>query len=78
MALATALWRESLARSARSHSSRAAMSGALLCRRAAIRCSAGRPLISRSMSKSASILLIASRAIGETGEGIDKHRFKTG
>ena len=68
MALATPLCRESLARSARSHSSSVATRGALLKRRVARRSSAERPLISRSMSKMASILLIASKAIGEIGE----------
>jgi hypothetical protein len=65
MALATALCRESLARSERVHSSSAATSGALLERRAASRSSAVTPLISRSMSKMASMRLTASSAIGE-------------
>ena len=67
MALATALCRESLARSKRVHSSSAATSGALLERRAASRSSAVTPLISRSMSKMASMRLTASSAIGEIG-----------
>jgi hypothetical protein len=67
MALATALCRESLARSERVHSSSAATSGALLERRAASRSSAVTPLISRSISKMASMRLTASSAIGEIG-----------
>jgi transposase InsO family protein len=56
----SALCRESLARSARIHSSSAATSGALLKRRAASRSSAGRPLMSRSTS---AIIDWASRAV---------------
>ena len=67
MALATALCRESLARSARIHSSSVATSGALLKRCAASRSSAETPLISRSMSKMGSMRLTASSAIGEIG-----------
>ena len=67
MALATALCRESLARSERVHSSSAATSGALLERRAASRSSEVAPLISRSMSNRASMRLTASSAIGEIG-----------
>src|SRR5579885_2903475 len=67
MALATALCRESLARSARIHFSSAATNGALFKRRAARRSSIERPLISRSISKIASIFLTASKAIGEIG-----------
>lgn len=67
MALATALCRESLARSARIHPSSAATSDTLLERRSASRFSAETPLISRSMSKMASMRLTASSAIGEIG-----------
>jgi len=55
MALAAALCRESVARSARIHSSSAATSGTLLEPRAASRSLAAAPLTSRSMSKMASM-----------------------
>ncbi|PQA86665.1 hypothetical protein CW354_15995 [Marinicaulis flavus] len=51
-----------MARSARNHSSNSARSGALFSWRAARRASAESPLISRSMSNSASMRLTASSA----------------
>lgn len=69
IALATSEWRESFALSARIHPSSAATSGAARSRRAASRSSADRPLISRSMSKIASIRFTASKAKGAATKG---------
>jgi hypothetical protein len=65
MALATSLWRESLARSRFIHSIRSFTSGAISLRRAATRASGDKPLIERSSAKMASNFLTASNAIGE-------------
>ena len=71
MALATALWRESLARSRLIQSIRSSTSGALSFCRTARRSAADDPLIERSTMKMASIFCTASKAIGEmTGENL--------
>jgi hypothetical protein len=54
MALATSLWRESLARSRRIHSMRSFTAGAMVLQRWATRASGDRPLIERSSAKMAS------------------------
>ena len=61
--LATATWRESLARSAPIQCLSAATRGALLPRGAAKRFSAHKPLMSRSMLKSAPMRLTASSSL---------------
>jgi hypothetical protein len=67
MALATSAWRDSFGRSARIQLSRATTKGAMCSRRQASRAAAGRPLISRSWAKIASIRRTASTASGAGG-----------
>ncbi len=75
MAFATSLWRESLARSRFIQSMRSFTSGAMSLRRAATRCSGGKPLIERSSMKMASIFRTASKAIGEIAAGFLSRAF---
>ena len=65
MALATSLWRESLARSCLIHLMKSSTSGAMSLRRAVRRSRGVNPLIERSSMKIASIFWTASKAIGE-------------
>jgi hypothetical protein len=65
MALATSLWRESLARSRFIHSIRSSTSGAISFRRMATRSAGDDPLIMRSAANTASNFCTAAKAIGD-------------